>query len=139
MRNTHAIIYFSVLFFAVAVCPVQAAETTAAKTPRLVCEKNIVDFGTKKTTESFKHTFIIYNTGKAVLRVKSLRLSCSGCFEAVIDKREIKPGECAKLETAVDLKESEGKVRKAVILTTNDPKRPIAWFRLTGKAEAVKK
>ncbi len=102
----------------------KAAETDAAKAPRLSLLEPVKDFGTVPKGEKLDWSFEIKNTGTSDLEIIAAKPAC-GCTVADFDK-VIKPGATGKVTAHVDTTNFAGPISKAVMLETNDPSAPSA-------------
>ncbi|MHB1686052.1 MAG: DUF1573 domain-containing protein [Ignavibacteriaceae bacterium] len=81
------------------------------------------DFGFIKQGQVVEYFFSIINKGNITLVIKDIKTSC-GCTAAVVKKKELLPGETAKLRVQFDSAGLNGKVSRVISITTNDPKNP---------------
>ena len=89
-------------------------------------------FGTIKPGTPLTYSFVVKNTGKANLEIKSVAPSC-GCTTSHFDK-VIAPGAEGKITLAVEKTDAyKGEVTKTATVSTNDPAHPS--FQLTLKAQ----
>ena len=96
-------------------------------------EKKRHDYGTVKEEEGkitckFKFT----NTGDKNLNIKKVNASC-GCTASDYTKEEIEPGEEGFVSATYNTKGRPGKFRKAVTVSSNDPKNPNTVLFIKGK------
>jgi len=99
----------------------------AANAPKVVFDKNIVDFGTVKPNSSVTHEVEISNPGKQDLVLKKIR-SAASYIIVKADKTVIRPGQSAKLKVTY---KADGKVSndtQYVWIYSNDPSRPTQNF-----------
>jgi len=87
---------------------------------KLVVDNVLHEFGEMFHTDVGRHTFVLHNSGKAMLVLGKSQQSCQ-CTVANISRKEIPPGETA--EVAVEWKPVNmfGEITKLVTLPTNDP------------------
>ncbi len=129
---------------AVGVLPISAQEKEAqqeqsvlvtqdaepAAVPRLVVEEPVHDFGEVWIKPTLNHTFVVKNTGAAVLRILNVKPSC-GCTKNGEYDREIPPGGTGRIP--LKLRTSNlTKFTKRVTVTTNDPRSAAFKLSLTG-------
>jgi uncharacterized protein DUF1573 len=107
----------------------KAAETDAAKAPRLSLVEPVKDFGTVPKGEKLDWSFEIKNTGTSDLEILAAKPAC-GCTVADFDK-VIKPGAIGKVTAHVDTTNFAGPISKAVMLETNDPTAPSAQVTIS--------
>lgn len=94
----------------------------AGKTPKLVVEQRVHDFGNVKENGGIvSHDFTIKNTGKSPLVILSARASC-GCTVPEIPKEPIKPGGTAVVKVSFDPKGRPGEFNKSIQVKSNDAK-----------------
>ena len=70
-----------------------------------------------------KATVELKNTGNQKLLINHVRPSC-GCTAVLLDKKELEPGEIAKLDVKLNITARSGSVVKTVFIETNDPVNP---------------
>jgi len=72
-------------------------------------------------------TYTIKNSGSQPLKINKISTSCD-CTTARIDNTEVAPGATTQLHVTMDpaLLNLYGKIRRDIILETNDPKTPVA-------------
>ncbi len=93
-----------------------------AATPKLVIAEQDHHFGVVKPGIPLKHEFVLKNTGKADLEVKSVAPGC-GCTTSAFDK-VIAPGKEGKITLEIKNTENyKGEISKNATVTTNDPER----------------
>ena len=79
----------------------------------------VYDFGNVKENGGIvSHGFVVKNTGKSPLIIKSARASC-GCTVPEIPKEPIKPGESAVLKVSYDPKGRPGEFEKNIQVKSN--------------------
>jgi len=119
-----------------------------AQAPQLIHEqappaKNIAqeslsdswDFGRVKEGEVLKHSFLLKNTSKKVLRIDSLDTSC-GCTGSRIEKKLLSPSESTVIEVSFNTKGYSGPVKQYVYAHTDSLDNPVLRFII--KADVVK-
>jgi hypothetical protein len=102
-----------------------------AQAPKLVIEESIHDFGKVKEGEKLTTTFVLTNTGKQALNIRTVKSTCN-CMVANLKKHTIKPGKSTELELIFDSSNRRGIQQKSVSIFSNDPKKPAQ--RVTVKA-----
>ncbi len=70
--------------------------------PRLVCEKDVFDFGERSSVETVQHTFRLENRGDADLRIERIRACCGAT--AALSATVLAPGGSAELEVNFSLR-----------------------------------
>lgn len=86
------------------------------------------DFGTIANTKAVTHVFEVRNVGRGKLEIAGVSTSC-GCTTAGVDKRQLAPGETAKLEVTYDPQAHGGAVgrfMRMVYIRSDDPDVPEA-------------
>ncbi len=84
---------------------------------------NTFNWGDVKYAENpLKCTVTLYNVGKEPLKITKVKPGC-GCTKQKLDKDMLAPGDSAKLELKLNLKERPGKVTKSVQIFTDDPNK----------------
>lgn len=81
-------------------------------------DKETHDFGKVKKGDQLVHSFVVKNTGKAVLKIDNLLTYCD-CIKGVSSVKEIKPGESAVVEVTLNTSGLDGKQVRSVTLVTN--------------------
>lgn len=91
--------------------------------PKIEISNNAMkDWGKVSKKENPLQTqFKIYNKGNKVLKVYAVKPTC-GCTTAPLDKNDINPGEYATMNVTLQINKDEGKVKKFISVTSNDPK-----------------
>jgi hypothetical protein len=105
-----------------------------AAAPKIVTPEVEHYFGAIKTGTPLTYTFVVKNTGKADLEIKSVTPGC-GCTTSDYDK-VVAPGKEGKI--TMEIKHTEGykgDVMKNATVTTNDPERQS--FQLVLRANFV--
>jgi hypothetical protein len=92
--------------------------------PKAVLSDTLVVMGEIYHNAKATRSLTLRNTGSMSLHVVSVRSSC-GCTVAGISKSEISPADSAELSFTVNTAILSGKVRKNIVVETNDPARPV--------------
>ena len=90
---------------------------------RIVVEPASFDFGTVKPGGVVQKEFVLRNIGRADLRIDSLVSSC-GCTAVMSDMQTVKPGASTPLRVRLTAPEQAGRLRKSVLVKSNDPAQP---------------
>ncbi len=107
-----------------------AQDAEPAAGPQLVVEEPVHDFGEVWIKPTLDHTFVIQNTGAAVLKILKVKPGC-GCTTNGEYNREIPPGGTGRIP--LKLRTSNlAKFTKRVTVTTNDPRNASFKLSLTG-------
>ena len=99
--------------------------------PVMVVEESDYDFGSQETGTTITHQFAFHNHGKSILRVTDVRAAC-GCTVAKVSTTELLPGTSAFVEVKLNLTRLKGKIKKHLVVETNDPQTPITRFSMHG-------
>lgn len=86
------------------------------------------DFGTIPNDKAVTHVFEVRNVGRGKLEIGGVSTSC-GCTIAEVDKRQLAPGETAKLEVTYDPQAhggATGQFMRIVYIRSDDPNVPEA-------------
>lgn len=75
------------------------------------------------------HEFFVQNTGKSDLIIRKLKPSDESISISTA-KSTIKPGKKTKALVTIRTDEREGKKIKIIQFTTNDPKNPVAIYKV---------
>ncbi len=110
-----------------------AVFTVRAQVPRMICETPEFDFGQAAGDAVIEHVFELRNTGDAQLLIKAIRPDC-GCTSIKADNLEAPPGGIVQIHVRLSLKGLTGRVRKRLIVESNDPLKPLFTLTLTGTA-----
>jgi hypothetical protein len=122
MKSKLALLALSmILAFTFSVVAQEKPQETAA--PKAVVAEQDHYFGAVKTGTPISYSFVIKNTGKTDLEIKSVAPGC-GCTTSDYDK-VIAPGKEGKITLEVKHTEGyKGDVTKNATVTTNDPALP---------------
>jgi hypothetical protein len=91
--------------------------------PKAVLSDTLIVMGEIYHNAKATRSLTLRNTGSVSLHVVSVKSSC-GCTVAGISKSEISPADSAELSFTVNTAILSGKVRKNIVVETNDPARP---------------
>lgn len=92
------------------------------KTPSMVFDNPVKDFGKVMQGETIKHVFSFSNKGSSTLQLLSVEPSC-GCQAASLSAKQIQAGQSGQIEVTVDTAGLTGAIEKSVNILTNDPRR----------------
>lgn len=109
-------------------------EEEKANPPVLEIPETNFDFGTVKSGDKVKHNFVIRNTGKRDLIIRSTRASC-GCTATEPEKDVLAPGEETNIGIVFDTRGRTGRQHKTVSVVTNDPRHSAATLHIQGTVE----
>jgi len=99
------------------------APALPANAPRIVVEPASFDFGTVRPAGEVQKEFLIRNHGRAELVIASISTTC-GCTAALSESKTVKPGGSTALRVTLTVPPEPGKIRKSVLIKSNDPARP---------------
>jgi hypothetical protein len=105
--------------------------TAAMAAPELAVEQGTFNFGTIPQGKTVHHSFVIRNTGDALLQIKELNASC-GCTAAKPSSSLVAPGRSAEIKVSFDSSNFSGNVQKSVTMTSNAGKTPSYTFKFQG-------
>ena len=94
------------------------------------------DFGWRDSAETVTNRFVLRNAGDVPLYLTDIRTSC-GCTRAEPERRALAPGEETELEVRTALRGLNGRIRKSVTVTSNDPNTPHLSLWVEGDARAA--
>jgi hypothetical protein len=101
-----------------------------AEAPRLTFDSYSLDLGNISGNTTTQKEVLYTNTGKQLLRLKSIQPNCS-CITASAEKTSLKPGESAILKIAFNPSDRTGTQNKAISFYSNDPKTPVQRLTFT--------
>ncbi len=96
------------------------------------------DLGKISQNQTFTRTLEIYNAGNALLQIKDVRPSC-GCTITDISTNEIYPCDSASLEVSFNSGGFEGKIKKKIYISSNDPQQPLVIFKIMAEVAEKRK
>jgi hypothetical protein len=117
-----------------------STQTTApakdnAPKPRIVFEKNYLDFGKIGPETKPSGEFKFKNTGNAVLVISQVSQCCG--IVTTLEKKQYEPGESGVIKVTYNASSNKGMISRQPIVYSNDPVEPN--FVLTVSAEIVNK
>jgi hypothetical protein len=106
------------------------SEAELAKAPVLNVDNTEFNFGKINQGDKVDHTYVLTNSGKSDLIIRSVKASC-GCTAVQPDKQVISPGESVNIKTVFNSAGKVGSQNKTVTIITNDPKhsKMILWVK----------
>lgn len=115
---------------------ISAEDKNAPKGPQITFNSLQHDFGIVEEGKKLPHTFRYKNTGDQELIISDVRTSC-GCTAAVIEGKNLKPGESGKLQIELDTSNRTGRMSRNITVMSNDKTAPVKV--LTIYADVTKK
>jgi hypothetical protein len=109
----------------------QLTDADLANAPHIEYNSRTFDFKEIPAGKKVEYTFVIRNSGKKELIIRSVTASC-GCTTGLPDSNIIKPGSSTNMKVTFD---SEGKVgmqNKIITVISNDPAHATTILRVTG-------
>ncbi len=106
------------------------------KSPKLVIEERVYDFGRVKAGELVATEFILSNQGKEKLNFRKIKSNCS-CVTYEIDSKNIKKGKSQILKVLFDTTDRKANQYKTVTLFSNDPTGPTQMVTIKGVVDRV--
>jgi len=122
---------FLLLILAAAPPPVSAG---AVGNPGISFENLELDLGRVMQGDTARGVFRFRNPGSAVLKILDVAPGC-GCTTTLLSAKQINPGGTGEIAVAVNTDGISGAMRKAVVVTTNDPGRPEVTLMVTALVE----
>lgn len=109
-------------------------QSVRASGPKIHLDEEGYDFGTIKQGTEVVHEFKFKNTGDADLVITDVKTSC-GCTAAVTSDKTIAPSKEGVIKVTFNSGGRNGPQTKTVTIVSNDPEKPNAEVRLTGKID----
>ena len=129
---------FDLAIFIAASCLITNAQAHAVdenlateKQPHIFCEEPTFDFGSRDTSETVDHTFVLKNTGTADLEIRRVQPAC-GCTTAELEKKLVLPGESSRISAKLSLAGRTGELQKPILIESNDPTNPAFQLVMKG-------
>lgn len=91
------------------------------------------NFGKYPANQEKKHTFLLTNTGDELLKIDKIKITC-GCSAADVDKKELEPGETAKLTAQINRESIAGPFSKGIFIHSNASNGRIQVVTLNGES-----
>jgi hypothetical protein len=101
----------------------RAADAGKPGLPAIEFDENRFDFGRVDQGQEMSHEFSLRNKGTVGLVLQDVISSC-GCAAALPDRKEILPGERAKITVTLRSGGLTSPIEKTVTVLSNDPNRP---------------
>jgi len=99
------------------------------KAPVISFDSKRYDFGDLNQRDVVSHAFIIENTGKRNLIIRTIKTSC-GCTVVTPGKKVIAPNEKIPLMVKFNPRGKQGRQIKAITVISNDPKHSTSILRI---------
>lgn len=103
-----------------------------AESPIIEFDKPVYNFGRIMAGKPVRHDFRFTNRGNQSLLITQVKPSC-GCAKAGPYDKKVAPGKSGKIPISMNTSRLEGKTRKWVVVTTNDPGLPTLRLQLSGE------
>lgn len=100
-------------------------ENQTGNAPKIEISASFFDFGEVEHGQVLERSFVVKNTGQDILKIKSVRTSCS-CTEGKIEKNIIEPGQETNLLVTYDTgamsgPHGKGRQERIIFIQSNDP------------------
>jgi hypothetical protein len=93
------------------------------KVPKLILEKNQIDFGNVEEGKIVIAKISFRNNGNGILEIRDVKSTCD-CTAALLSSKKLEPGQTGTLRIELDTADRSGKLTRTVSLLTNDPSQP---------------
>ena len=123
MRKNLIGIFIGIIIIAGVFFTFDSIQNRPLQPPRLAISESEWDYGQVKPNEKYTHIFTIRNEGDEELIIERVRASC-GCIKTSLSSKNIQPGKSSELKTIFNTTGYDGKVKKEVYITSNDPQEP---------------
>ncbi len=100
-----------------------SGESALSSSPKLKIERTQHNFGTVNEGEILDLVLKYQNVGNSLLKINDIRSSC-GCAVALLNKKELKPGDEGKIRIEFDTTNRFGRLTRTVTIFSNDPIKP---------------
>ncbi|MDR4498979.1 MAG: DUF1573 domain-containing protein [Candidatus Scalindua sp.] len=104
------------------------------KQPVIFFDNPDFDFGKMFKGEKVEHIYAFENRGDEVLEISRVKTTC-GCTAAMVTDKILQPGERGEIKALYNPGSFTGKVKKSLIVMSNDPDSPHYKLTLSGKVE----
>lgn len=108
--------------------------------PRIQCDQPKFEFGETWAGEQIEHTYIIRNTGQALLIIPpppaGVIPGCGCTLPGAYDEN-IEPGKSGKLTVALNTQHQRGHITKQITVRSNDPVTPRLILTLSGTVKTI--
>ncbi|MFO7892099.1 MAG: DUF1573 domain-containing protein [Longimicrobiales bacterium] len=114
----------------------QKAPGTAAVEgePRLELEPRTRDVGEVREGRTVTAVYSLRNAGDGVLRIARARPRCRSCMTVKLSRRDVPPGEAARLEVTYEVRDVSGPFARYVVIESNNPSDPSVSVMMAGVA-----
>ena len=123
LRKNLIVVFVGIVIIAGVFFTFKSIQNRPSQPPRLAISESEWDYGQVKPNEKYTHIFTIRNEGDEELIIERVRASC-GCIKTSLSSKNIQPGKSAEFKTIFDTTGYDGKVKKEVYITSNDPREP---------------
>lgn len=116
---------------------VDKISNSAGKVPKLILEKNQIDFGNVEEGKIASAKISFRNNGNGILEIRDVKSTCD-CTAALLSSKKLDPGQNGTLRIELDTAGRSGKLTRTVSLLTNDPAQPNQTITITANIEKKK-
>lgn len=109
----------------------QLSDADLANAPHIEYNSRAFDFKEIAAGKKVDYTFVIRNTGKKELIIRSVTASC-GCTTGLPDSNIIKPGSSTNMKVTFDSEGKTGMQNKIITVISNDPAHATTILRVVG-------
>ncbi|PKP57330.1 hypothetical protein CVT91_10895 [Candidatus Atribacteria bacterium HGW-Atribacteria-1] len=134
MRRKLIVVFLGIIIITGVFFTFKSIQNRSSQPPRLTISEIEWDYGQVKPNEKYTHIFTIKNEGDEELIIERARASC-GCIKISLSSKNIQPGKSTELKTIFDTTGYDGKVKKEVYITSNDPQEPNRVVNLSLEVE----
>jgi len=100
-------------------------------TPIISFKAPVYNFGEIFKGEKVEHVYKFKNSGKGVLKIKDVKVSC-GCTAAVVKSKEVLHNGNGEINIIFNSNSAVGKISKDITVYSNDPDNPMYKLTITG-------
>ena len=105
-----------------------------APSPKLTCDKPLIDLGRVQPNSKVACEFVIRNAGRLPLVVTDVKTGCGRCIEVIdFSKTPLRPGDAGFVRVRLLTGSHESPIVKGVTVCSNDPARPKYVLRVASK------
>lgn len=116
---------------------VEKISNPTGKVPKLILEKNQIEFGNVEEGKIATAKISFRNNGNGILEIRDVKSTCD-CTAALLSSKKLEPGQSGTLRIELDTADRSGKLTRTVSLLTNDPSQPNQIITITANIEKKK-